>query len=50
MERAVERGLARKQADAFPLPGVDEKAFRKGHEYLTLVSGVNRSRVRVRHR
>jgi hypothetical protein len=50
MERAAERGLARTQADAFPPPGVDEKAFRKGHKYLTLVNDVNRSRVRVRHR
>ena len=31
MERAVERGLARRQAQEIPQLGVDEKAFRKGH-------------------
>jgi hypothetical protein len=32
MERAVERGLARRQAQEIPQLGVDEKAFRKGHK------------------
>ena len=45
MERAVRRGQARKQ----PLPlrriGVDEKAFRKGHSYTTIVSDVDRSTI-----
>src|SRR5215470_6811113 len=31
MERAVERGLARRKAEEIPYLGVDEKAFRKGH-------------------
>ena len=35
MERAVKRGLKRRQAEAIPRLGVDEKAFRKGHKYLT---------------
>jgi transposase len=45
MERAVERGLARRQAEAIPQLGVDEKAFRKGHKYLTLVNDLRRNRV-----
>jgi transposase len=45
MERAVERGLARRQAEEIPQLGVDEKAFRKGHKYLTLVNDLTRLRV-----
>jgi transposase len=45
MERAVERGLARRQAEEIPYLGVDEKAFRKGHNYLTLVNDLKRNRV-----
>jgi transposase len=45
MERAVKRGLARRQAEEVPQLGVDEKAFRKGHKYLTLVNDLKRNRV-----
>jgi transposase len=45
MERAVKRGLARRQAEEIPKLGVDEKAFRKGHKYLTLVNDLKRNRV-----
>jgi transposase len=45
MERAVERGLERRQAEKVPVLGVDEKAFRKGHKYFTLVNDVERGRV-----
>jgi transposase len=45
MERAVERGLERRKAEPLPRLGVDEKAFRKGHKYFTLVNDVARSRV-----
>jgi transposase len=45
MERAVERGLKRRQAEPLPALGVDEKAFRKGHKYFTLVNDLKRSRV-----
>lgn len=45
MERAVERGLERRKAEALPRLGVDEKAFRKGHKYFTLVNDLSRSRV-----
>jgi transposase len=45
MERAVRRGLARRQAEPMEKIGVDEKAFRKGHSYLTLVNDLARGRV-----
>ena len=45
MEGAVERGLERRQAEPLPLLGVDEKAFRKGHKYFTLVNDLEQSRV-----
>ncbi|MGH9818210.1 MAG: ISL3 family transposase, partial [Candidatus Acidiferrales bacterium] len=45
MERAVKRGLERRQAEPVAQIGVDEKAFRKGHKYLTLVNDLARGRV-----
>ena len=45
MERAVQRGLRRRQAEVVSEIGVDEKAFRKGHSYLTLVNDLIRGRV-----
>jgi transposase len=45
MERAVERGLNRREAEPIRLLGVDEKAFRKGHKYFTLVNDLDRPRV-----
>jgi transposase len=36
MDRAVERGLARREAEALKNIGVGEKAFRKGHDYITI--------------
>ena len=45
MERAVWRGLQRRQAEPVPHLGVDEKAFRKGHKYMTVVNDLTRSRV-----
>ncbi|MBI4529139.1 MAG: hypothetical protein HY695_35525, partial [Deltaproteobacteria bacterium] len=36
-ERAVERGLARKERRIPPYLGVDEKAFAKRHRYETIV-------------
>jgi transposase len=45
MARAVKRGLERRQAEPLPYLGVDEKAFRKGHHYLTIVNDLTRSRV-----
>lgn len=37
MSRAVARGRARKVAQPIPYIGVDEKAFRNGHRYHTIV-------------
>jgi transposase len=45
MERAVQRGLERRTAEPVKQIGVDEKAFRKGHKYLTLVNDLEKSRV-----
>jgi transposase len=45
MERAVKRGLQRRQAEPIRHLGVDEKAFRKGHKYLTVVNDLVRGRV-----
>ena len=45
MERAVKRGLARRKREMIGYWGVDEKSFRKGHKYLTLVNDLARGRV-----
>ena len=45
MERAVQRGLERRKAEVIPQIGIDEKAFRKGHRYLTLVNDLVGHRV-----
>jgi transposase len=44
-ERAVARGQARKEAVVTPRIGVDEKAFRKGHSYMTVVNDIERGTV-----
>ncbi len=44
-DRAVIRGLARREAETIGHLGVDEKAFTKGHHYFTLVNDLDRSRV-----
>jgi transposase len=38
MQRAVKRGLVRRQTESPKHIGVDETAFRKGHDYVTIVS------------
>ena len=45
MARAVARGQARKVATPIPYIGVDEKAFRKGHRYHTIVCDLERATV-----
>jgi transposase len=45
MTRAVARGRARKVARPIPYIGVDEKAFRKGHRYHTIVCDLERATV-----
>jgi transposase len=38
MQRAVERGLSRREAHSVTQLGVDETAFKKRHDYVTIVS------------
>jgi transposase len=45
MQRAVERGLERRQIDALPYVGLDEKSFRKGHNYVSLLTDLAGQRV-----
>lgn len=45
MERAVERGLARRAADPVPHVGMDEKSFGKGHDYISILTDIDGRRV-----
>ncbi|MGX7950914.1 ISL3 family transposase [Oleidesulfovibrio alaskensis] len=45
MKRAVRRGMARKKQRQIRYLGVDEKAFRKGHSYMTVVCDLIRGSV-----
>jgi len=45
MQRAVRRGLARRELEPITQLGVDETSFQKRHEYVTVVSDLVRSRV-----
>lgn len=45
MDRAVARGLARREAEVVEHLGVDEKSFKKRHKYATLVYDLDQSRV-----
>jgi transposase len=45
MSRAVRRGLKRRKAESVRYLGIDEKAYRKGHSYLTLVNDLEGGRV-----
>ena len=44
-ERAVARGLSRREAENIPHLGIDEKSFTRGHHYFTLVNDLDRPRV-----
>lgn len=44
LKRAVARGLERLQMDALKHPGLDEKSFKRGHSYITLLTGLAQSR------
>jgi len=45
MKRAVERGLERRQLDQLKHLGMDEKSFKRGHSYITLLTDLEQSRV-----
>ena len=45
MCRAVERGLERRELDQLKYLGLDEKSFKRGHSYITLLSDLEQSRV-----
>jgi transposase len=45
MTRAVERGLARRKLEQMPYLGIDEKSFRKGHRYGSLLNDLEKGRV-----
>jgi hypothetical protein len=45
MQRSFQRGQVRKQASVVRHLGVDEKAFRKGHSYMTVVCDLERATV-----
>jgi transposase len=45
MERAVRRGLERRALEELDYLGIDEKSFRRGHSYVTLLVDLTGSRV-----
>lgn len=45
MDRAVERGLARRSLEGIERVGMDEKSFGRGHDYIGLLNDLDGSRV-----
>ena len=45
MDRAVARGLERRETTHIPHLGIDEKSFKRGHDYITVLTDLNGSRV-----
>ena len=45
MRRAVERGLERRQLEGMKHLGMDEKSFKRGQSYITLLTDLEQSRV-----
>jgi len=45
MRRAVKRGLERRQLERLKYLGMDEKSFRRGQSYITLLTDLEESRV-----
>jgi transposase len=45
MKRAVERGLVRREPENVLHVGMDEKSFRSGHKYISILNDLDRSRV-----
>ncbi len=44
-EQAVSRGLARRGGERIPHVGMDEKNFRKGHNYISVLTDIDQGRV-----
>ncbi len=44
MKRAVERGLAKRDLEAFAYVGIDEKSFGKGQDYVSVMTDPKASR------
>jgi len=45
MDRAVERGLIVRDLDDVKHAGIDEKNFRRGHDYISVLTDIDQSRV-----
>ncbi len=45
MDRAVERGLIERDLDDVKHVGIDEKSFRRGHDYISVLTDIDGSRV-----
>ena len=45
MERGVERGWQRRKVDEIKYAGIDEKSFRKGHNYISVLNDLEGARV-----
>jgi len=45
MKRAVKRGLQRRSVDSVKRVGIDEKSFRKGHRYVSVMTDIEGGRV-----
>ncbi|NTW88128.1 MAG: ISL3 family transposase [Desulfobulbaceae bacterium] len=45
MKRAVERGLLRREPEHVLHVGIDEKSFRSGHKYITILNDLDKGRV-----
>lgn len=45
MRRGVERGLSRRAQEPVPHLGLDEKSFARGHNYASVLTDIDRSRV-----
>lgn len=45
IERAVDRGLGRRTTEGIKRVGLDEKSFRRGQRYISLMTDLNRQRV-----
>jgi len=45
MDRAVERGLERREAKSVPHLGIDEKNFGQGQDYITVLTDLDGSRI-----